>query len=167
MRNSNNHSLCLSCFRGVFSALLCWCWLWLWLWLWLWQDFLNGVCTNIIVMQQRQMKYWGGNYDTYQRTREEQDVNQVCVCRVKCFCDCWFRLRVEVVEMATLMTISIAMAISIATAIMKCLIFFLSTAASWCTIFLVEDLFFMRLVVQLLTRRHETANHILSGTGTP
>ncbi|CBN79440.1 flagellar associated protein [Ectocarpus siliculosus] len=41
------------------------------------QDFLNGVCTNIIVMQQRQMKYWGGNYDTYQRTREEQDVNQV------------------------------------------------------------------------------------------
>lgn len=41
------------------------------------QDFLNGVCTNIIVMQERQMKYWGGNYDTYQRTREEQDVNQV------------------------------------------------------------------------------------------
>lgn len=41
------------------------------------QDFLNGVCTNIVVMQERQMKYWGGNYDTYQRTREEQDINQV------------------------------------------------------------------------------------------
>lgn len=44
------------------------------------QDFLNGVCTNMIVMQQRQMKYWGGNYDTYRRTREEQDTNQVRVC---------------------------------------------------------------------------------------
>ena len=41
------------------------------------QDFLNGVCTNMIVMQQREMKYWGGNYDTYRRTREEQDTNQV------------------------------------------------------------------------------------------
>lgn len=26
------------------------------------------------------MKYWGGNYDTYQRTREEQDINQVFRC---------------------------------------------------------------------------------------
>lgn len=23
------------------------------------------------------MKYWGGNYDVYRRTREEQDTNQV------------------------------------------------------------------------------------------
>ncbi|CAM9307058.1 unnamed protein product [Choristocarpus tenellus] len=41
------------------------------------QDFLNGVCTNTMVMQERQLKYWGGNFDTYVRTREEQDVNQI------------------------------------------------------------------------------------------
>jgi ATP-binding cassette subfamily F protein 2 len=41
------------------------------------QDFLNGVCTNMMVMQQRQLRYWGGNYDTYVTTREEQDTNQM------------------------------------------------------------------------------------------
>ena len=41
------------------------------------QDFLNGVCTNTVVMQERQMKYWGGNYDTFNRTKDEQDINQV------------------------------------------------------------------------------------------
>lgn len=41
------------------------------------QDFLNGVCTNMMVMQQRKLKYWGGNYDTYQNTRREQDANQL------------------------------------------------------------------------------------------
>lgn len=40
------------------------------------QDFLNGVCTNMMVMQQRKLKYWGGNYDMYVQTREEQDRNQ-------------------------------------------------------------------------------------------
>lgn len=33
----------------------------------------------MMVMQAREMKYWGGNYDTYRRTREEQDVNQVTI----------------------------------------------------------------------------------------
>jgi ATP-binding cassette, subfamily F, member 2 len=41
------------------------------------QDFLNGVCTNMMVMQQRQLRYWGGNYDTYVSTRTEQDTNQL------------------------------------------------------------------------------------------
>lgn len=41
------------------------------------QDFLNGVCTDIMIMQERQLKYWSGNYDTYVRTRKEQDVNQL------------------------------------------------------------------------------------------
>ena len=41
------------------------------------QDFLDGVCTDIMVMQQQQLKYWGGNYSTYVRTREEQDTNQL------------------------------------------------------------------------------------------
>lgn len=45
--------------------------------LWRPQDFLNGVCTNTVVMQERQMKYWGGNYDTFTRTKDEQDINQV------------------------------------------------------------------------------------------
>jgi ATP-binding cassette subfamily F protein 2 len=40
------------------------------------QDFLNGVCTNTIVMQQKKIKYWGGNYDMYIKTREEHDKNQ-------------------------------------------------------------------------------------------
>lgn len=40
------------------------------------QDFLNGVCTNMMVMQQRKLRYWGGNYDMYIQTREEQDRNQ-------------------------------------------------------------------------------------------
>lgn len=41
------------------------------------QDFLDGVCTNMMVMQQRQLRYWGGNYSTYCSTREEQDINQL------------------------------------------------------------------------------------------
>ncbi|OSX72801.1 hypothetical protein BU14_0403s0004 [Porphyra umbilicalis] len=41
------------------------------------QDFLDGVCTDTMVMQERQLKYWGGNYSTYVRTRKEQDVNQL------------------------------------------------------------------------------------------
>lgn len=27
------------------------------------QDFLNGVCTHMMVMQQQKLKYWSGNYD--------------------------------------------------------------------------------------------------------
>ncbi|CAG8642491.1 7736_t:CDS:2, partial [Paraglomus occultum] len=42
------------------------------------QDFLNGVCTNIIHLnQQRKLIYYGGNYDTYVRTRIEQETNQM------------------------------------------------------------------------------------------
>ncbi|CZT21620.1 probable iron inhibited ABC transporter 2 [Ramularia collo-cygni] len=39
-------------------------------------DFLNGVCTNMIDMREKQIFYFGGNYDSYQKTRSEQEVNQ-------------------------------------------------------------------------------------------
>lgn len=41
------------------------------------QDFLDGVCTDIMVMQQQRLRYWGGNYSVYVRTRAEQDTNQL------------------------------------------------------------------------------------------
>jgi ATP-binding cassette subfamily F protein 2 len=41
------------------------------------QDFLNGVCTDMMVMQQQKLKYWSGNYDSYCKTRAEQDTNQL------------------------------------------------------------------------------------------
>ncbi|BFZ01586.1 hypothetical protein BsWGS_04625 [Bradybaena similaris] len=41
------------------------------------QDFLNGVCTNIIHMHQKKLKYFGGNYDSYVQTREELEENQM------------------------------------------------------------------------------------------
>uniref|UniRef100_A0A7S3LNC4 ABC transporter domain-containing protein n=1 Tax=Aplanochytrium stocchinoi TaxID=215587 RepID=A0A7S3LNC4_9STRA len=40
------------------------------------QDFLNGVCTNIILLRNRQLEYFGGNYDTYVRTRIEKETMQ-------------------------------------------------------------------------------------------
>lgn len=40
-------------------------------------DFLNGVCTNMIDMRLKQLLYYGGNYDSYQKTRSEQEVNQM------------------------------------------------------------------------------------------
>jgi ATP-binding cassette subfamily F protein 2 len=40
------------------------------------QDFLNGVCSNMIDMRMQQLLYYGGNYDTYMKTRSEQEVNQ-------------------------------------------------------------------------------------------
>ena len=39
------------------------------------QDFLNGVCTDMMVMQQQKLRYWSGNYDQYVQTRTEQDTN--------------------------------------------------------------------------------------------
>jgi ATP-binding cassette subfamily F protein 2 len=39
-------------------------------------DFLNGVCTNMIDMRQQKLMYYGGNYDTYMKTRSEQETNQ-------------------------------------------------------------------------------------------
>ncbi|KAG0569875.1 hypothetical protein M758_6G117600 [Ceratodon purpureus] len=41
------------------------------------QDFLNGVCTNIIHMQNKQLKFYSGNYDQYCQTRSELEENQM------------------------------------------------------------------------------------------
>jgi ATP-binding cassette subfamily F protein 2 len=40
------------------------------------QDFLNSVCTNIIHLSQRNLKYYAGNYDQYVKTRAELEENQ-------------------------------------------------------------------------------------------
>lgn len=40
-------------------------------------DFLNGVCTNMLDMRQQKLIYYGGNYDSYFKTREEQETNQM------------------------------------------------------------------------------------------
>ncbi|KAK5053111.1 ABC transporter ATP-binding protein arb1 [Exophiala bonariae] len=39
-------------------------------------DFLNGVCTNMIDMREKKLIYYGGNYDSYMKTRSEQETNQ-------------------------------------------------------------------------------------------
>eukprot|EP00775_Hariotina_reticulata_P008963 gene8963-9138_t len=41
------------------------------------QDFLNGVCTNIIHMHKKQLNYYTGNYDQYMQTRAELEENQM------------------------------------------------------------------------------------------
>ncbi|KAJ7384105.1 ATP-binding cassette sub- F member 2 [Desmophyllum pertusum] len=41
------------------------------------QDFLNGVCTNIIHMQNEKLVYYGGNYDSFMKTRAELEENQM------------------------------------------------------------------------------------------
>ncbi|KAK3000677.1 hypothetical protein RJ639_020602 [Escallonia herrerae] len=41
------------------------------------QDFLNGVCTNIIHMQSKKLKIFSGNYDQYVQTRSELEENQM------------------------------------------------------------------------------------------
>jgi ATP-binding cassette subfamily F protein 2 len=41
------------------------------------QDFLNGVCTNIIHLQSRKLTYYSGNYDTYVKSRAEREENQM------------------------------------------------------------------------------------------
>ncbi|KAA8896762.1 hypothetical protein TRICI_006847 [Trichomonascus ciferrii] len=40
-------------------------------------DFLNGVCTNMIDMRQKKITAYGGNYDSYIKTRSEQETNQM------------------------------------------------------------------------------------------
>ena len=35
------------------------------------QDFMNGVCTNIISMEKRRLLYYSGNYDAFVKTRTE------------------------------------------------------------------------------------------------
>ncbi|CAM8916615.1 unnamed protein product [Rhodiola kirilowii] len=41
------------------------------------QDFLNGVCTNIIHMQNKKLKPYTGNFDQYVQTRAELEENQM------------------------------------------------------------------------------------------
>lgn len=41
------------------------------------QDFLNGVCTDMMVMQQQKLRYWAGNYDAFIKTKTEQDTNTI------------------------------------------------------------------------------------------
>ncbi|EFJ42281.1 hypothetical protein VOLCADRAFT_67235 [Volvox carteri f. nagariensis] len=41
------------------------------------QDFLNGVCTNIVHMQKKKLVYYTGNYDQYVQTRAELEENQM------------------------------------------------------------------------------------------
>ncbi|KAI7157079.1 ABC transporter ATP-binding protein [Hortaea werneckii] len=40
------------------------------------EDFVNGVCTNMIDMRLKTLSYYGGNYDSYHKTRSENEVNQ-------------------------------------------------------------------------------------------
>ncbi|KAF6198536.1 hypothetical protein GE061_008284 [Apolygus lucorum] len=41
------------------------------------QDFMNGVCTNIIHLNKKRLKYYTGNYDAFVRTRLELLENQM------------------------------------------------------------------------------------------
>jgi len=41
------------------------------------QDFLNGVCSNILLMQQGKLSVYSGNYDTFVSTKSEQDESQM------------------------------------------------------------------------------------------
>lgn len=41
------------------------------------QDFLNGVCTNMIDMRLQKLIAYGGNFDSYVKTRTEQETNQM------------------------------------------------------------------------------------------
>uniref|UniRef100_A0A5S6QHJ5 ABC transporter domain-containing protein n=1 Tax=Trichuris muris TaxID=70415 RepID=A0A5S6QHJ5_TRIMR len=41
------------------------------------QDFLNGVCTNIVHLRKQKLVYYGGNYDQFVKTRLEQLENQM------------------------------------------------------------------------------------------
>jgi len=40
-------------------------------------DFLNGVCSQMIDMREKKLIYYGGNYDSYTKTRSEQETNQM------------------------------------------------------------------------------------------
>ncbi|KAK0720278.1 P-loop containing nucleoside triphosphate hydrolase protein [Lasiosphaeris hirsuta] len=41
------------------------------------EDFLNGVCSSMIDMRDKKLIYYGGNYDSYVKTRSEQETNQM------------------------------------------------------------------------------------------
>lgn len=40
------------------------------------QDFLNGVCSNMLDMRLQKLTQYGGNYDSYYKTRSELETNQ-------------------------------------------------------------------------------------------
>jgi len=41
------------------------------------QDFLDGVCTNIMHLRHGKLQYYAGNYSTYFKTRQEKEANQI------------------------------------------------------------------------------------------
>lgn len=41
------------------------------------QDFLNGVCTDIINFKEKKMEYYTGNYDQYIKTKSEMEIQQM------------------------------------------------------------------------------------------
>ncbi|EPZ34775.1 ABC transporter F family member 2 [Rozella allomycis CSF55] len=41
------------------------------------QDFLNGVCTNIMYLREKKLTYWSGNYDSFIQTKSELETNQM------------------------------------------------------------------------------------------
>jgi len=41
------------------------------------QDFLNGVCTNIVHLQSKKLSYYNGNFDTFCKARSEKEENQM------------------------------------------------------------------------------------------
>jgi ATP-binding cassette, subfamily F, member 2 len=41
------------------------------------QDFLNGVCTNIMHLNLKRLTYYTGNFDAYVQTRQELETNQL------------------------------------------------------------------------------------------
>merc|ERR1712241_1180858 len=41
------------------------------------QDFMNGVCNNVMHLEQKQLKTYGGNYDTFIRTKAELEEAQM------------------------------------------------------------------------------------------
>ena len=41
------------------------------------QDFLNGVCTNIMELKNKHLRYYSGNYDSYVRTKAEMEEHQM------------------------------------------------------------------------------------------
>ncbi|EQC40818.1 ATP-binding cassette, subfamily F, member 2 [Saprolegnia diclina VS20] len=41
------------------------------------QEFMNGVCTNIIELTRKKLEYYSGDYDTYIKTKEEKEENQM------------------------------------------------------------------------------------------
>ncbi|ETW08928.1 hypothetical protein H310_01411 [Aphanomyces invadans] len=41
------------------------------------QEFMNTVCTNIIDLKNKKLEYYSGNYDTYVKTKQEKEENQM------------------------------------------------------------------------------------------